>query len=1503
MNTKLAKTGLITAWIITQACLAYAANLPPKVVSIVPSNSSSKANAAVNFVTTFSDPNGYQNIRYVYFLMNISLNGKNCFYGYYNRATNRLYLYNDTGTALLGGYAPGSATVIENTYARINCAQTTVTGSGTTLTIKWNVIFKTPFVGTANKYIYLYVRDASGAYNGWVQKGYWKVLPPNSPPLVGMIIPSSGSSQADAPVNFITSYSDPNGASDIRYVYLLINNTLRASSGLYALYFQGSNIIYLMNDAGTAWIGPYSPGSSNIMENSYVKIDCSKTTVSRSGNTLTINWSVVFKSSFAGLKNAYLYAQDNDSASSGWSQKGTWTINTVPADNPPIITANIISSVKGSAAGNALGSTVMSAKNINGNGSNGIIISAPGSSAGTDIGRVHVYFGDDITKSADLVLTGSFSGGCFGYSVAVGDINGDGYADIIIGEPYNGENGANSGKVFIYFGGLSPHTYPDVTLTGQTAGDLFGYSLACRDINNDSRDDIIIGAPYNSATGTNAGKVYIYFGGYSINSTSDVSLIGDTAEDLFGVSLASARNVDGNGRNGIIVGASGKPGNVDRNGKAYIYLGGSAISATPNLIMSGEVKGDLFGISVSAGDFNGDDCGDIIIGAEKNNNNAGKAYIYFGGKALTNTPKLTFAGESANDRFGHLVSCAGDINGDGYSDIIVVSPNNTNGTGKAYILFGGLFMDNIIDAAISGEGPGDNFGSSVSSAKDMDNDGIDEFIIGASNNSLNGALSGKAYLYKITCSSPPARIPEALLDETQAKACKYFYDQVLNTAAAYGLVKDTCYSDYSSIAATGFGLTSLCVMASRYGTSPYWTITPAQASARVSATLDTLINIQYNQIGQEYYYGKEGFFFHFIGPDGKRESSLNAEVSTIDTALLLAGVITAGRYFGGDIQTKADKIFAAVKWNYFLDPNDEQFYHGWNPDYGLIQQTWDRPSDETLLITLLAIASDPQNQDFLKAFYGYPRGKNSYASSSQTFYVYNSYSGSLFTYVFAHCWYDFKKAGPDIPQNIQGARFAVPVDWWENSKTAAQANRQFCIDNSAAYSSYSQNDWGLSACFRPDRTYFGMNGAPPREYIAPDGGEPANDGTVPPYGAISVLPLMKDMETQGLSTNIAYQALSHYYNDYYFRLWGPYGPRDSFNHLKKFSTMYTGINLGPIALMIENYRTGLIWNTFMADAKISQVTHNIFTDTVSPVINQFSVTDPASPTPGYTQSAAVSVSIDGYDAGGITKWMITETLAQPSVSDFALKGSSSKPTIYTITSTGNGLKRLYAWAMDNAKNISGLNANSQAEIYLDATAPVMGSVMVDGPYTASSSQLRAKWSGADGESGVIEYQYCITDGSTTGTVIRGWTSTGTVPEVTAAGLSLAQNHTYYFGVKARNGAGSWSAAQYSAGITFNSLIPDITGINPNDGTFGYAGISTPVSPVVNNPNGYTLQYQFTIKGTVKQAWTNSPIYNWSASQSDIGLADIKVEVKNQYGTNYRTSAIYVVQAPVKPPLS
>lgn len=315
--------GLIVIF-ISLASIAFAT--PPAVGTIIPSSGTSNPNETVSFTTTYTDPDGWTNIQYVYLLVNTSTSGAYCFYGYYNQNTNRLYLRNDAGNSWLGGYSPGASNIIENTYVKLNCASTTISGSGTTITVTWSITFKSAFTGAKNTY--LYVKDDTNLYNGWTKKGTWTIV--NQTPSVGTITPSSGTSNPNEAVSFTTTYNDPDSRENIQYVYLLINTSVNGSNCFYGYYHRNSNKLYLRNDANTKWLGGYVPGTSNIIENSYVKLNCSTTTISGSSTTLTVNWSIIFKSPFTGAKNTYLYVRDNANAYSGFTKKGTWTITNQP---------------------------------------------------------------------------------------------------------------------------------------------------------------------------------------------------------------------------------------------------------------------------------------------------------------------------------------------------------------------------------------------------------------------------------------------------------------------------------------------------------------------------------------------------------------------------------------------------------------------------------------------------------------------------------------------------------------------------------------------------------------------------------------------------------------------------------------------------------------------------------------------------------------------------------------------------------------------------------------------------------------------------------------------------------------------------------------------------------------------------------------------------------------------------------------------------------------------
>ncbi len=316
--------------VVISSSLAFAAT--PAVGTISPSSGTSIPGQTRDFTTTYTDADGWQNIQYVHFLVNASTSNTNCLYTYYNQNTNLLYLRNDANSAWSGGFAPGSVNTIENSYCKLNCALTTVTGSGTALTIKWNVTFKPTFLGVKNTY--LYVKDDTNLYNGWVRKGTWTI---NTSPAVGTVSPSSGTGQKDVQQIFATTYTDADGWQNIQYVHLLINASTDGSNCLYAYYNQNTNLLYLRNDANTAWLGGYTPGSTNVIENSYTKLNCQTTSVNGTGTTLTINWAVILKPTFTGARKTYLYVKDDVNAYNGWVQKGTWTI---PNASPSVGTIN-----------------------------------------------------------------------------------------------------------------------------------------------------------------------------------------------------------------------------------------------------------------------------------------------------------------------------------------------------------------------------------------------------------------------------------------------------------------------------------------------------------------------------------------------------------------------------------------------------------------------------------------------------------------------------------------------------------------------------------------------------------------------------------------------------------------------------------------------------------------------------------------------------------------------------------------------------------------------------------------------------------------------------------------------------------------------------------------------------------------------------------------------------------------------------------------------------------
>lgn len=338
-----------------------------------------------------------------------------------------------------------------------------------------------------------------------------------------------------------------------------------------------------------------------------------------------------------------------------------------------------------------VGQAVATAGDVNGDGFSEVLIGAPGYPNGEkNVGRVFLFYGGETGLGIVPSIFESNAASCnFGECVATaGDVNGDGYADVIVGARGFTNALTNEGKVFVYHGssgGIS--TSPSWTMEGDQTGARLGYS-ACTagDVNRDGYSDIIIGAPYFNVTASDEGRAWVFLGGASgLAGTHHWSDDGPGNLAYFGSSVCTAGDVDGNGYADIIVGVPGYGNGESREGAAMAYYcGGGGISATPNFTYESNKAEAYMGNSVfTAGDMDGDGYADIIVGAYYYTNSEsqeGAAYIFRGSKTGLKT-YWDWRQESnqANAYYGESVSLAGDVNGDGFSDVIVGAAYYDNG--------------------------------------------------------------------------------------------------------------------------------------------------------------------------------------------------------------------------------------------------------------------------------------------------------------------------------------------------------------------------------------------------------------------------------------------------------------------------------------------------------------------------------------------------------------------------------------------------------------------------------------------------------------------------------------------------------------------------------------------------------------------------------------------------------------------------------------------------------
>jgi hypothetical protein len=368
------------------------------------------------------------------------------------------------------------------------------------------------------------------------------------------------------------------------------------------------------------------------------------------------------------------------------------------------------------------------------------------------------------------------------------------------------------------------------------------------------------------------------------------------------------------------------------------------------------------------------------------------------------------------------------------------------------------------------------------------------------------------------------------LNELEKASVQYFWDQA---DPKTGLVKDRCNVHINdtgivgSIAATGFGLTALCI-GERRGFIPR-----AWAQERVAVTLRSL-------------WGKlphhRGFFYHWANVT-TGERVWDAEVSSVDTTILLCGVLSCREYFQDDeVNALAGAIFDRVEWTW-LSEDTALLPHGWTPEIGFLPYRWDNYS-ELMMMYLLGLGSTtfPLRDD---AWTAWKRLKFEYAGLR--------YIGSfapLFVHQYSQAWFDFRR---------KRDKFA---DYFQNSVTATDVHRRFCLELSKQFPTYSDDLWGITAS--DSQNGYVIWGGPPS--VGPI------DGTVAPSAAGGSLPFLPLPVMRVLRT----------IKDRYPSAWTKYGFVNAFNPIKAwYDTDVIGIDTGITLLMAENVRTGFVWNTFM----------------------------------------------------------------------------------------------------------------------------------------------------------------------------------------------------------------------------------------------------------------------------------------------------------------------------------
>jgi hypothetical protein len=402
---------------------------------------------------------------------------------------------------------------------------------------------------------------------------------------------------------------------------------------------------------------------------------------------------------------------------------------------------------------------------------------------------------------------------------------------------------------------------------------------------------------------------------------------------------------------------------------------------------------------------------------------------------------------------------------------------------------------------------------------------------------------------------------DAELESLQREAFSYFLHE---TNPQNGLVRDKTAPNWpASIAATGLALAVYPVAVER------GFITRAAAIQTILSTLRFFWNS--GQGPEPDATGYHGFYYHFLDMETGRRA-WQCELSTVDSAILLVGALTVGAYFDADttdereIRTLAAALYRRADWRWAQN-GGATVTHGWKPESGFLKWRWEG-YDEALVLYILALGSPT-----------YPLPAESYTAWASTYrwehyYGYDYlYSGPLFTHQLSHIWVDFR--------GIQDAFMRVKgIDYFENSRRATYVQRDYAIENPHKFAHYGKHCWGLTASEGPGPATINVAGVERQFFDYVGRGVPygPDDGTIAPWALAASLPFAPEIVLPALDHCIHELKLTESNRHGFKASFNPTYPDPSGNPHGWVSPWHFGLNEGPTVLMVENYRTGLLWS-------------------------------------------------------------------------------------------------------------------------------------------------------------------------------------------------------------------------------------------------------------------------------------------------------------------------------------